>query len=146
MTSRDFSKFFPSLPDRSTHDLVQEILAARHDHIKFLGFFHDDAVFTMTGEIHDYPFSGVYRGKDNILGLLRRIDAEIEMSDHKILNLVVDGDRAGLRRSLRIRHRGTSASRPLVIGNFVTFRDRRIAELYEYVDTIWLKQMSGDAD
>jgi ketosteroid isomerase-like protein len=131
VTSRDFSQFFPSVPDRSTHDLVLEILAARHDHMKFLGFFHDDAVFTMTGEIHDYLFSGVYRGKDNILGLLQRIDAEIEMSDHKILNLVVDGDRVGLRRSLRIRHRGASASRPLVVGNFATFRDRRIAELYE---------------
>lgn len=146
MTSSDFRNFFPSLPDRSTHALVQEILAARHDHMKFLGFVHDDAVFTMTGAILDYPFGGVYRGRDNILDLLRRIDAEIEMSDHRILNLIVDGDRVGLRRSLRIRHHGTSASRRLVVGNVVTFRDLRIAELYEYVDTAWLKQLSGEGD
>lgn len=146
MTSRDFSTFFPDDRDRSTHDLIQEILFARADHAKFMSFVQDDAIFTMTGQIYDYPFSGVYRGKDNILDLLRRIDAEIEMSDHRILNLVVDGDRAGLRRSVRIRHRGTSAARPLIVANFVTLRDGRIAELYEYVDTVWLKQMSGDAD
>lgn len=146
MTSRDFSKFFPGDRDRSTHDLVHEVLFARADHAKFIGFFHDDAVFTVIGQIYDYLFSGVYRGKDNILDLLRRIDAEIEMTDHKILNLVVDGDRAGLRRSVRIRHRGTAASRPLIVANFVAVRDGRIAELYEYVDTVWLKQMSGDDD
>ncbi len=146
MTSRDFKDCFPALLDRPTHDLVQEILAARHDHMKFLGFVHDDAVFTLTGAILDYPFGGVYRGRNNILALLRRIDTEIEMSDHKILNLVVDGDRVGLRRGLLIRHRGTSASRPLVVANFIIFRDRRIAALHEYVDTTWLKQLSGGAD
>ncbi len=146
MTSRDFKDCFPALLDRSTYDLVQEILAARHDHMKFLDFCHHDAVFTFTGGIRDYPFSGVYCGRDNILDLLRRIDVEVEMSDHKILNLIVDGERVGLRRSLRIRHRGTSASRTLVVGNFLTIRGWRIAALSEYVDTTWLKQLSGGAD
>jgi ketosteroid isomerase-like protein len=146
LTSGDFNKFLPRDPDRSTHDLVRDILSVRHDYSKFTAFFHEDAVFIVVGQIYDYLFSGVYRGPENIVELLRRIDAEIEMSDHKILNLIIDGDKVGLRRSVLIRHRGTSASRPLVIGNFVIFRDRRIAELYEYVDTNWLKDVSGEAD
>lgn len=146
MTSRDFSKFFPGDRDRSMQDLAREILSARADHAKFMSFVHDDAVFNMVGQIRDYPFSGVYRGRDNILDLLRRIDAEIAMSENRILNLIVEGDRVGLRRGLSIRHRGTSATRSLVLANFALLRDGRIAELYEYVDTVWLKQMSGDAD
>jgi ketosteroid isomerase-like protein len=146
VTKRDLSEFLPDVSGRPQLDFVREVLEARGDYEKFLDFFVDDAVLTVVGRIYDYAFSGVYRGRENIHALLRRIDAEIEMSDHKILNLVVDADKIGLRRSVLVRHRGTAAARRLILGNFVTMRDGKIAELHEYVDTVWLKKIAGEGD
>nr|WP_272884840.1 nuclear transport factor 2 family protein [Candidatus Rhodoblastus alkanivorans] len=146
VTQQDFSEFFPEDPHRSRHDLVLEVLTARADHARFIEFFHEDAIFTMAGHIYDHLFSGVFRGRENILGLLQKIDAEIETSDPRILNLIVDGDKIGLRRSLLVRHRGTAAAGRLVLGDFAILRDGKFAEVFEYVDTGWLKQLSGEDD
>jgi ketosteroid isomerase-like protein len=144
--SRELSDFLSANPDRSVHELVRDILLARADYAKFATYLQEDAVFTFVGHICDLSYSGVYRGREQILDLLRRIDAEVELSDHKILNLIVDGDTFGLRRSTLVRHRGTSATQLLVLGNIVTLRDGKIAEGYEYVDTSWLKKISGEQD
>lgn len=146
MATHDLSGFLPTNPESSKYELVGEILSARADLAKFADYVQDDAVFTFVGNICDYSFSGVYRGRKSILDLLRRIDVEVELSDHKILNLVIEGDRFGLRRSTLVRHRGTSATRVLTLGNFVTLRDGKIAEGYEYVDTSWLRKMAGEED
>jgi ketosteroid isomerase-like protein len=146
VTQNDLRGFLPDDPDRLQSDFVRQALDARSDLEKFMGFFHDDATIAIVGGIYDYAFSGVYRGRENILALLRRIDAEIEMSDHRILNLVVDGDKIALRRSTLVRHRGTAAARRLILGNLATMRDGKVAELHEYVDTAWLKKMSGADD
>jgi ketosteroid isomerase-like protein len=144
--SGELSDIFSAGPDRSKFGLFQEILQARADLTKFAAYLHDDAVFTFVGQICDLSYSGVYRGRARILDILRRIDAEVELTDHKILNLIVDGDRIGLRRSTLVRHRGTSSTRLLTLGDFVTLRDDKILDGYEYVDTSWLKRISGDAD
>jgi ketosteroid isomerase-like protein len=125
-------------------NLVGEILGARGEPLKMIDYFHDDCIFHVIGTSHDYSFSGDYYGRDQILGLLRRIDTDIEMQDHRILNVVIDGDTVGLRRSTMVRHRGTSARARLLVGNFVRLRDDRIAEISEYVDTCWLKRMLGE--
>jgi hypothetical protein len=78
------------------------------------------------------------------MAMMRRIDGEVEMSDHRVLNLLVDGDNAALRRSVVVRHHGTAACTRLIIGNFVRFRNARIFEVYEYAETSWLRRLSGD--
>jgi hypothetical protein len=75
----------PASPDRSKFELVRDILRARTDLTKFAAYLHDDAVFTFIGHICDYSFSGVHPGRERILDLLRRIDGEVEVTDHKIL-------------------------------------------------------------
>ncbi|HUO55548.1 MAG TPA: nuclear transport factor 2 family protein, partial [Rhodoblastus sp.] len=126
MTPRDRSEFLPEEPDRPIHDLVREALAARDDYRRFMEFFREDASVVIVGRIYDYLFSGTYHGRDNIFALLRRIDGEIEMSDHKLHNLVVDGDKVALRRSVLVRHRGTAATRRLILANLATLREGRI--------------------
>jgi ketosteroid isomerase-like protein len=138
--------FLPSEARTHIHALVGKILSLRSEPQRMIDYFHDDCVFHVIGTSHDYSFSGDYRGRNQLLDLFRRIDTDIEMQDHKILNLVIDGDRVGLRRSTMVRHRGTSARARLLVGNFIRFRDDRIAEIYEYVDTCWLKRLSGDED
>lgn len=138
------SPFLPEKASPHLRELVWAVLRARADPQQCIDYFHDDAVLHMIGRIYDYSFSGVYRGKAQILDLFRRVDAEVELSDHKILNLIVDDGRAGLRRSVHVRHYGTAAEASLVIGNFVVFRESRIARAWEYADTAWLKKLSGD--
>jgi ketosteroid isomerase-like protein len=136
--------FFPKGANQPARDLVFEVLRTRADPSACIVHFHEDAVFTMIGRMCDYSFSGVFRGRAQILDLFRRVDAEIEMSEHKILNLVIEGDSVALRRSVVVRHYGTAAMTGLIIGNFVRFREGKIAEIHEYSDTAWLRRLSGD--
>ncbi len=70
----------------------------------------------------------------------------MELGDHKILNIVVDGDMVAVRRSVEARHYGTSAFARLLVGNLLRLREGKIAEAYEYVDTCWLRRLSGEED
>jgi len=115
--------------------LVAQALASRADVDVFLSFFHDDAVFHMTGCVADFSFAGVYAGKRAIRAMLRRIDVEVEFSDAKILNLLIDDDRIALLRGARARHRGTAARIDLVASNFIRFKDLKVCEIHEHFDT-----------
>jgi ketosteroid isomerase-like protein len=121
-------------------------LESRGDPAKCLEYFHEDAVFYVLGRLCDYSASGVFRGREQILSHFRRIDSEVECSERKILNLVVEGDKVGVRRSVVVRHHGTAAVSQLVFADFVKFRDSKIVEVFEYADTAWLKRLSGDED
>lgn len=127
-----------------TRDLVVAALKARPDPAKYVDYFHEDATYHMLGRVCDYSLSGVFRGREQILSLFRRIDAEVICSERTILGLVVEEGKAALRRSMVIRHRGTSATAKLIFADLVKVRDDKISEMYEYADTAWLKRLSGD--
>jgi len=146
MTARATSIFLPETANERTRELIVEALQARADPAKCVEYFHEDAVFYVLGRICDYSASGVFRGRDQILDHFRRINSEVECSERKILNLVVEGDKVGVRRSVVVRHHGTAAVSRLIFADFVKFRGEKIAEVFEYADTAWLKRLSGDED
>jgi len=129
------------------NDWRMEVLQAfqlRSNPREFIDYFHDDATFHMIGRTVDYSFGGVYRGKNQILDLLLKIDSEVELSNNKILDVIVDNDTIAIRRAICVRHHGTAAARALTLGNLVHLKDRLIADVFEYVDTSWLKELSGE--
>ncbi|MBB4196705.1 ketosteroid isomerase-like protein [Rhodoblastus sphagnicola] len=128
----------------SIRELVFHAYATRFDLDVFLGFFHDDAVFHIVGRVPNYPFSGDYAGKAAIRAALERIDGEIEQTNGELLNVLVEGDAIAIRRRNTLRHRGTSARIDVMVGNLIKFRDRKMTELYEYVDTTWHAKLTGD--
>ena len=140
------SQFMPDDAGQKLRQLTGMILFLRNQPAKFIEYFHPDAAWHLIGKIRDYSFAGVYRGHAEILGLMKRIDAEVALSDHRILNIVVEGDTIAIRRSALARHHGTAAVEKLVIGNYARFRDDKIAEAYEYLDTSWLRRLAGDED
>ena len=146
MTARKTSIFLPETANGRTRELVIATLESRADPAKCVEYFHEDAVFYVLGRLCDYPASGVFRGREQILGHFRQIDSEVECSERKILNLVVEGDKVGVRRSVVVRHHGTAAVSQLIFADFVKFRGEKIAEVFEYADTAWLKRLSGDED
>jgi ketosteroid isomerase-like protein len=135
---------FSDHPFAATRDLVMHAHRKRYDLAAFLAYFQDDCTFQIVGRVPDYPFSGVHVGKAGVGALLRRIDAQIEQTEDRILNLLVDGDRVAVRRSVVVRHYGTAARTRLVVGDIFTLRDGKVAEIIEYVDTAWLKTLTGD--
>jgi len=125
--------------------LVAQALAARADVDAFLSFFHDDAVFHMTGGVADFSFAGVYAGKSAIRAMLQRIDVEVEFSDARILQLLITDDRIALLRGAKARHRGTAAQIDLVASNFIRFKDLKVCEIHEHFDTGSYAALAGDA-
>lgn len=146
MTKSEESMFLPRAAGSGLRDLVAEALRARVDPAKCLEFLDEACVFHVVGRPEDYPYSGSYRGRAQIIELLRRIDADVETSERRLLNMIVDGDRIALRRSVVARHHGTAAVARLVFADLATVRDGRIVEIYEYADTCWLKRLAGDED
>ena len=146
MNARETSIFLPETANERTREIMVATLEARADPEKCLEYFHEDAVFYVLGRLCDYSVSGVFRGREQILGHFRRIDSEVECSERKIFNIVVEGDKVGVRRSVVVRHHGTAAVSQLIFADFVKFRDSKIVEVFEYADTAWLKRLSGDED
>ena len=147
MTARDTSIFLPETANGRTRELIIAIIEARADPAKCVEFFHEDAVFHVLGRICDYSVSGLFRGREQILGHFRRIDSEVECSERKIFESRRRG-RQG-RRSPQ-RRRPPSRHRRRLATDFRGFRDfsgfEKIAEVFEYADTAWLKRLSGDED
>jgi ketosteroid isomerase-like protein len=140
------SIFVPNDANIKTRELIGEILVSRAQPKKFIEYLHEDCVCHVIGARHDYPFGGEYRGREQILGLLHRIDAEVELTEHRILNIVVDNDNVALKRETLVRHHGTAAVAKLTVANLLRLRDGKIADAYEYIDTGWLRRLSGDED
>jgi ketosteroid isomerase-like protein len=146
MTAHERSVFLPETVHRRTRDVVVAALEARPDPAKYAQCFHEDGVLHIIGRVCDYSLSGVFRGREQILNLFRRIDAEVICSERTILGLVIEDGKAALRRSVVVRHRGTSASAKLIFADMVKVRGDKISEMFEYADTAWLKRLSGDED
>jgi ketosteroid isomerase-like protein len=132
-------------PRAAIRDVVAQVLAARADPDAFLGFFHEDAVFFMTGSIPTFPFAGVYAGKAAIRAMVKRIDIEVEHMAMETLQLLVDDDRLALLRRVSLRHRGTAARVDLIVCDFVRFRDFKVTEIHEHFDTHSYASLAGDA-
>jgi hypothetical protein len=138
------AKLVPPHPNPGLRARLLEAMRTRQRPDEFIRFFHEDAVLHMVGDRRDCPFYGVYRGRAQILGLLRAVDAEFERQDHRILGAVIDGDSIALRRLVELRHRGSSQSAQLVIGHVARTRDGLIEEVFEFGDTERMRRLMGD--
>ncbi|MCW2283469.1 ketosteroid isomerase-like protein [Rhodoblastus acidophilus] len=125
-------------------DRVAQVLASRGDIDAFLSFFHEDAVFHMTGSVPSFPFAGVYAGKGAIRTMIERIDVEVEHTGMKILHLLIEDNKLALLRSVSLRHRGTAARTDLIVSNFVTFEDLKAVEIQEHFDTLSYASLASD--
>jgi ketosteroid isomerase-like protein len=125
-------------------DRVGQILASRGDIDTFLTFFHEDAVFHMTGSVPSFPFAGVYAGKGAIRMMIERIDVEVEHMGMKILHLLIDDGKLALLRRVSLRHRGTAARIDLLVSNFVRFKDLKAVEIQEHFDTLAYASLARD--
>nr|WP_298422750.1 nuclear transport factor 2 family protein [Rhodoblastus sp.] len=57
--------------------------------------------------------------------------------------LVIDGDRAALHRTSRLRNRGTGETISIDVCDFFRFRDGLVVEFSEYPDFAALQRLDG---
>jgi ketosteroid isomerase-like protein len=137
------AKFTPPDPNPAVKALIARAMRLRDKPEDFISLFQPDAVLHMIGDRRDSPLFGVYRGREQILELLRAVDAEFERCEHRLLNAVVDGDCFALRSLVEIKHRGSSQSALIVTGHFVRTSAGLFEEVFEFGDTATLQRLLG---
>lgn len=141
----DLADFLPPDPHGALRARLDAAFGPQATLDSLLALCRDDVALTVHGRPSDYILSGVYRGRDAIRDLRRRMEGEIAVSDRQILNLLIEKDHFALRRSVSARHHGTAATMRLAIANFGRLEDGLIVELHEYVDTDWLNKLSSSS-
>src|SRR5271166_3450674 len=133
--------FVPPEPSPVVKALIARAMLLRGKPDEFISLLHPDAVLHMIGDRRRCPFYGDYRGRGQILKLLRDVDAEFERVDHRLLNAVIDGDCFAMRRLVEIKHRGSSQTALVVIGHLVRIREGQFCEVFEYADTATMRRL-----
>jgi ketosteroid isomerase-like protein len=68
---------------------------------------------------------------------------DFEQLDHVIREIIVDGGRVAVRRTVEWRHRGTGRRGLVELADFARFEDGLIVEVIEFRDTITILSMAG---
>jgi ketosteroid isomerase-like protein len=103
----------------------------------------DDVVYRTQGGWTLYPFSRPMHGKAALGQMLATIDVMFENLGSTIHELVIDGDRAALHRTSKMRNRGSGAVVCVDVCDFMRFRDGLVVEFSEYPDSAAIARLEA---
>jgi len=112
-----------------------KVYAAR-DVDKIAGFLADDVEWTISGPVDLLPFCGTFRGKTDVLDLIRRqVPDVMRVFSFVPDSILVDGDRAAMlsRQSAKRTSDGRVIS--YRVANFMRFRDGKVVENLSLLDS-----------
>ena len=98
-------------------------------------YFSEDISYQMIGNWNMFPFPGPVRGKAAARQALGGIFTCIESLGSTIHDIIVDCDRVAVRRTARLRNRGTSRTDDVAVVGFIRFRDGLITDVTELLDS-----------
>src|SRR5262245_20188017 len=105
---------------------VQQWMDLMADDVRFVSLAAGEAKLEFTR----------HRGsKNDLKQYFDGLTQDWEMIHYTVERFVVDGDQIAVRGSTGWRHRGTGKSFDTAKADFVTFRDGKIVEFYEFYDT-----------
>ena len=134
-----------SVPSRSfLEERVRLIFERRSagDVEGMMEFASPDLVYK--GVIHAGQPLGLSRqGKSACIEFGQAMNVFFEYVDHRIDEMVIDGDRVALKRTARLRNRGSGVESDVAICNFLTFRDGLMIAIEEYPDTQAVASLGG---
>ena len=110
-----------------------------------LNTFADDVEFISYSPLEVFPFLGHHRGKAAMAEVLRAGYEEFEFLTYEPILTVCGGDEAAaVIVFARFIHRRTGRSISTMIAHFLRFRDGRIIELREFMDSFGaVRQLLG---
>ena len=123
---------------RDIHDLRAE---AKFDALE--QYLAPEAVFEFIGDRRQFRYAGRYCGRDQIIALYRTINTEIEIIGSKLLDWMIDGNKAFSRRLVHARHRGTGLCEIHEIWDTWKFRDCLVEESVKMLDISAFERLQG---
>jgi ketosteroid isomerase-like protein len=100
-----------------------------------LNAFDDSAEFISHTPAHLFPFLGHRRGKSAIAEAFKEIHEELEFISYEPVSKVLEADEAAVMLFIRVINRRTGRSIQLSLAHFLKFRDGKIVELREFMDS-----------
>jgi ketosteroid isomerase-like protein len=122
---------------------IQALIAKRTagDMGKVLELVAEDVQFSVKGHWAAFPYAGPARGKKMVTEAMAAITVQYEHCGSAVHEMIIDGDRVAVRRTAKIRHRGTGKVGNIEIADFIRFRDGLLLEWTEVVDSMALAQL-----
>jgi ketosteroid isomerase-like protein len=109
-----------------------------------LNAFDDNIEFISYSPIEIFPFLGHHRGKEAIAKVLKAGYDEFEFIAYEPVFMVCEADDAAVVLFVRFVHRKTGRSITTMIAHFMRFKQGRIIELREFMDSFnAVKQLLG---
>lgn len=108
---------------------------------KAMAFIDPQARLTLGSDTRAMPFYGARSGADAIRAAFREILIEYDVLHQDIRDVLLDGDRAVVRRICRMRHRGTGKVMNVDFCDWIQFQDGLMSELIFVPDTLPLVEL-----
>jgi ketosteroid isomerase-like protein len=117
---------------------------AKRDLDGVMAGFADDAVFISFAPVDVFPFLGRKVGKPAIAAAFKAIGEDYELLSYVPTFLVADDTQAAALIAARFRQRASGRIIQVTLANFVRFRDGRITDFREFMDTFdAVEQVTG---
>ena len=107
----------------------------RGDLRTWASFFAPNVKATIVSATGSHGFFGTVSGREGMLQSLRQLETEIEVVSIDIIDIVIDADRAVVRRSIKMRGRGTGVLRAFDSFHYYRMDRGLIAEVEQFADT-----------
>jgi ketosteroid isomerase-like protein len=90
-----------------------------------------------------HGFVGERGGREQLLQSLRIYETEIELLNAEILDLIIDGAHASVRRRVTVRGRGSGVTRTIESFDYLKFEAGLIIDVEQFTDTYALNAARG---
>ena len=126
----------------TTEEVVRKAIEAYHngDADAVSGFIHADIRYCIHADTETGSYHADCLGLEAFWQAVGRIQADWVIDGFRLVDLILDGDRAATRIDTDITSRHTGTSRKTELALFWTIRDGQVVELHEYHDTATVAQ------
>jgi ketosteroid isomerase-like protein len=103
--------------------------------------FRENALFRLAGAPQASPIASEVRGAQDIQAHVHRLIETFAFSDHEILSMVIDGNKAAVHWRATVHANATGERATTEFFDLVEFDDDRIASFTQFCDTALAKNM-----
>ncbi|WP_420414005.1 nuclear transport factor 2 family protein [Roseibium sp.] len=121
----------------TTEEIVRKAILSYNsgDADTISALLHDDVRYCIHANAETGPYCADCSGKNAFWETISRIQADWNIDEYRLTDIIVSGERAATQISLTITSRHTGVSRETELALFWTVKDGCIVELHEYHDT-----------
>jgi ketosteroid isomerase-like protein len=105
------------------------------DHDRLAACYHDDVDWIFHAPVATFPFAGARRGKAEVFKGFVTLYSEYRMTGYRVVERVVDGDRAALISEVRTVQRATGRTLSARIAGFHRFAGGKLVEYRGFTDS-----------